>query len=134
MSVSAFLNLKKYSLRNVKNIIFGNVNSANYDGIHLLGEGASRHLTYRAVQKISKIITKPPSDRASHSSDYVAATESESLQDNHFNCPQARYQRAQAAKSNHGGRVSGRSYADVVGSRQHKYNVPTKNFFAPLNY
>ena len=43
----------------LKNIIFGNVNSTNYDGIHLVGEGASRHLTYRAVQQISRIITKP---------------------------------------------------------------------------
>ena len=54
------------------------------------------------------------------------------LFDNHLNCPQAKYQRVQAVQSQQGSHV--KSYADVVGNRQHRYNIPTKNFFAPLNY
>ena len=41
----------------LKNIIFGTNSDPQYDGIHLIGEGATRHFTYRVLQKISKIIT-----------------------------------------------------------------------------
>ena len=44
------------SSKHLKNLIYGQPTSKNYDGIHLEGEGASRHLSYRAVQAIKPII------------------------------------------------------------------------------
>ena len=120
----------------LKNIIFGNLNSASYDGIHLVGEGASRHLTYRAVQQISKIITKPhqsetlPAPRHAHRNRNL----SEKLRQDHTNCEQARYQRSQLARDSHGVSRQARTYADVVRSSNYRYSVPTQNFYAPLNY
>ena len=88
------LDLDQYS--NLKDIIFGNGISANYDGVHLVGKAATRHFTYRAIQQISKIITKPlkpvfksnlTQTRQKHNNS------SEKLQQDHSNCEQARYQR-----------------------------------------
>ena len=43
----------------VKVIIFGNHNNHKFDGIHLVGNSAERHLTYRAVQAIRNIVSQP---------------------------------------------------------------------------
>ena len=40
----------------LRNIIFGETNNANYDGIHLRGPHAVRHFTYRAVQAVKSVI------------------------------------------------------------------------------
>ena len=40
----------------LKTIIFGNPGSRYYDGCHFRGDGASRHLTYRAILAIKPVI------------------------------------------------------------------------------
>ena len=123
----------------LKDLIYGTHENERYDGIHLIGSGASRQFTYRAILAIRPIITKPNQQqklssfrRQKHNSDnHKAGT------DNHLNCPQATYMR-QSAGRQHRGR-SGKLYSDVLKSSNQqsagkKYNVPTKNFFNPLNY
>ena len=39
----------------LKQIIYGSHGNHKYDGIHLIGSGARRHFTYRAVQAISSV-------------------------------------------------------------------------------
>ena len=41
---------------NLKDIIYGQPQSPNYDGIHLAGNAASRHFSYRAVQVMLPIV------------------------------------------------------------------------------
>jgi hypothetical protein len=43
----------------LKDLIYGQPSDAKFDGIHLIGNGAKRHFTYRASHAISVIITKP---------------------------------------------------------------------------
>ena len=122
----------------LKDLIYGTHENVKYDGIHLNGEGGSRHFTYRAIQAIKPIISKPNQDqqipsfwRQTRNTDSYRSNE-----DNHQNCPQTNYMR-QSASSGHQGRRSGKSYSDVLKSSKHStgsmYNVPTKNFFTPLN-
>ena len=147
----------------LKNIIFGNVNSTNYDGIHLVGEGASRHFTYRAVQQISRIITKPlqsatlsaPSQarrsrnlsekwRQDHNNCEQTRYQrsqarrnhnlSEKLRQDHTDCEQARYKRSQVARDSQRISQQVRTYADVVANNDYNYSVPTQNYYTPLNY
>ena len=57
------LGCDKYS--NLKTIIIGNHEHPKYDGIHLVGNAAVRHFTYRAVQAILPIVTQPYSSHQS---------------------------------------------------------------------
>ena len=121
----------------LKDIIYGSHENQRYDGIHLIGQGASRHFTYRAVQAISPIISKPNPDRKLSSFSRVRQTNyRQSDKDNHQNCPQTRHMRQSA----NGGqwKRSDRLFSEVLkGSSQQKskqmYTVPTSNFFNPLN-
>ena len=123
----------------LKDLIYGTHENARYDGIHLIGNGASRHFTYRAIQAIKPIISKP-NQHQKPSSFWRQTRNTDNYQpdrDNHLNCPQANYKR-QSASGQHGGRRSDKLYSDVFKSSNkqstgNKYNVPTKNFFNPLN-
>ena len=109
----------------LKDLIYGAENVNNYDGIHLRGEGASRHYTYRAVNAIGPVI-----NNGNISSDY------------HLNCPQARHQRQFFKVSSRFSRVKN---TDEKGNKkvqrsigredkyQHRYEVPTSNIFEHLN-
>ena len=44
------------SRSHLKNLIYGNPDNPRYDGVHLCGEGGTRHLTYRAIQAIKSIV------------------------------------------------------------------------------
>ena len=122
----------------LKNLIYGTHENTKYDGIHMLGRGASRHYTYRAIQAISPIISKPNPDKKlpCFSRKWSNSGVSRANKDYHQNCPQARYMRQSASQQP---RVrSDRLFSEVLkGSSQqetnHTYSVPTKNFFNPLN-
>ena len=125
----------------LKDIIYVAHKSAKYDGIHLVGSGASRHFTYRAVQAlqaISPAFSKPNQDQKSSSFSRGMRNNGyrQPDKDNHKSCPQAKFMN-QSAKGGQRGR-SDRLFSDVVkGSTQQKtkksYNVPTSNFYNPLN-
>ena len=109
----------------LKDLIYGAENVKNYDGVHLRGEGASRHYTYRAVNAIGPVI-----NNGNIASDY------------HLNCPQARHQRQFFKVSSRFSRVKN---TDEKGNKkvqrsigredkyQHRYEVPTSNIFEHLN-
>ena len=136
------LELECGKYRHLKNIIFGTTNNPKYDGIHLIGDAASRQFTYRAVQKLSQIITKPFHHNSQRTFRKVTdggranfPAKSVRLPENvqnagHTDCPQARYQRHQVEK---------RSYSDVVKTPTHNlktptYNIPTNNYYESLNW
>ena len=50
------IDLQSSSSKYLKYLIFGDPSSKSYDGIHMNGEGASRHFTYRAINAIKKAI------------------------------------------------------------------------------
>ena len=136
------LELECGKYRNLKNITFGTRNNPKYDGIHLVGDAASRQFTYRAVQKIAEIITKPFQPKSQRTFRKVAGAggrasfpaKSARLPKNvgdagHTDCPQARYQRQSAT----------RSYSDDVKTPTYNvktptYNIPTKNYYESLNW
>ena len=133
----------------LKDLIYGRQTYANFDGVHLVGEGAKRQFTYRAIQAVNKIITKPLHKKpvyrqAARDEDHTNCPQAryqtiyrQSVRhEDHTNCEQARYQRRQAARARPS--VStGRLYADVVRQNtehtEYKYSVPTKNYYNPLN-
>ena len=88
----------------IKNLIFGDSNSERFDGIHMKGEGASRHFTYRTINALRQAIYPENFERA-HRSNFERAKNKESHQvrkerstwstDYHATCPQAVYQREQ---------------------------------------
>lgn len=124
----------------LKNIIYGSHGEHKYDGIHLAGQAAVRHFTYRAVQTLLPIInpsSQPSKQRnfrvknhASYREKLPAETWEQDYQ--HTNCKQAQYQR-QSARGSHGVRTSNRRYSDVLKNKDTRYSVPTKNFYDPLN-
>ena len=140
----------------LKDIIYGKQDNAQYDGIHLIGDGASRHLTYRAIQILMSIITKPcqstqrfaptrgnyrAKNRAEKDDNFTAGNRGR--KDSHTNCEQAQYQR-QSATSSGGVRRSRKSYAEVTkknmvhsqdwkNDKDIRFSVPTSNRFSTLN-
>ena len=134
------LGCDKYS--NLKTIIIGNHEHPKYDGIHLVGNAAVRHFTYRAVQAILPIVTKPYSSHQSPKTKFRAhnngrAPLASTGQDNyHTNCEQARYQRQLTSSS--GGEQNSEQTTRTEGTgfqnyEEYGYSVPTTNFFNPLN-
>ena len=95
----------------LKKLIFGNPASNAFDGIHLRGQGASRHLTYRAVQAIKPVLK----------TSLVPLS-------NHRRLSQAMSQQQQYDKQ-------AQMYRNKVGSQKVTYNIPTQNSFDVLgNY
>ena len=68
----------------LRKIVYGDINSENYDGVHLRGQHASRHFTYRAVQAIKDIINCSVNPSSAHPKDGKKS-------DFRRNCPQAKY-------------------------------------------
>ena len=126
----------------LRNLIYGKQTHDSFDGVHLVGEGGKRHFTYRAIQAVNRIITKPSHKIPDHkqSPRYDDHTNCEQARyqryNDHTNCEQARYQRRQADRSRQS-LSTRRSYADVVRNNteytEYKYSVPTKNYYNPLN-
>ena len=58
------LNIEKPG--HLKDIIYGYSSSANYDGVHLRGSGACRHLNYRAKQVLKPIVSTKFGQSLSH--------------------------------------------------------------------
>ena len=123
----------------LKQIIYGSHNDHKYDGIHLAGQAAVRHFSYRAVQTLLPIInpasqsSKHRNSRAKNRATYrVQQLPAETWDYQHTNCEQAQYQR-QSASSSHGERTSNRKYSDILKHKDNKYSVPTKNYYDPLN-
>ena len=112
----------------LRNLIYGKQTHASFDGVHLVGEGGKRHFTYRAIQAVNRIITKPFHKKPDHRQLH--------RYDDHTNCEQARYQRRQTDRSRQS-LSTRRLYADVVRKNteytEYKYSVPTKNYYNPLN-
>ena len=132
----------------IRQIIYGKMSDRNYDGIHLRGKHAVRHVSYRTVQAIRNIAVevKSKDNKRKNAKNY----------DFHRSCPQAEHQRQKlltnhrAAKSKSGDTVrniegqhtksSGQSqssaqevrYSDVVRG-QYSYSVPTQIMFQNLN-
>ena len=115
---------------NLKNLIYGKNDNPSYDGLHLVGGGALRHFTYRAVQAVYPIITKPshPTGNTTGGSKRAknGARKSDNLTEDQTKRAHSRYQ-PQSGQ----GRQGERMYSDVVNNST--YSVPTKNFYAPLN-
>ena len=108
----------------LRNMIYGDPKESSYDGLHLRGQGAYRHLTYRSVIAIGHII------RADLSSDCQEA------------CPQPICQQTQFKFPPHSGRarhvVSDRDIRPESNQRpqdkyEQRYSVPTYNIFEHLN-
>ena len=135
------IDLKCSESKHLKNIIYGNINDANYDGIHLRGKAASRHFNYRAVQVLKPIFQVTNNN---NSVDNVICG---------VNCQQTLYQRQkrtnqrtayksnskyeQDIKSNSVTLTAPhrRTYASVVqGETNYQYNIPTNNFWNNLNF
>ena len=109
------------SYTKLRDIIYGKRTNDNFDGVHLHGDGAQRHFTYRAIQAINQIIRKPFQNRK--------AINKVRKYEDHTNCEQTRYQRRHLAQR--------RSYADVARNNtphtEYSYSVPTNNYNNPLN-
>ena len=107
-------------------ILYGERGSEHYDGIHLNGVHAARHLTYRVIQALK--------------SDFLSLSKSrrnvEKITDYHRSCPQALYKARQQRAIQQSSRSQPRSssprvlYSDIVSG---SYSIPTYNRFAPLN-
>ena len=117
----------------LKDLIYGQINGRNYDGIHVRGDGAQRHFTYRAVNAVKPIL--------------CAVDEQLAAADNHTNCPQTLF-KGQSQQTSRTGKLSnyGQSEfkypkrfarakktvnngAQSYQSGQNNYSVPVKNRF-----
>ena len=133
------LNLKCSESKYLKSIIFGNPGQPNYDGVHLRGKFAGRHFTYRAVQAIKSVLERTPK-----------SVPSNQKTDCGTDCPQQRYQRQfwtnqglgfndqpwQLPRAPRSQTKSRQNRVSTVGGnfgKTNKYNVPTSNFWNPLN-
>ena len=82
----------------LKDIIYGNHENPRYDGIHFKGSASSRHFTYRIIQKLSPLLSKPnpvqPRSKFSRKTDdnnvLPARAGNWRETENHSNCPQAK--------------------------------------------
>ena len=133
---------------NIRKLLFGDARSSDYDGINFRGTGAVRHFSYRAAQAIKPVLKNiyPNIFQSSctpvhhvHVQSHRTAVDSKRYRrevnnDDHSNCEQAQYQTRKLQQT--------KSYAEAVkGDFQSKtiqrnkyYNIPTSNFYAPLNY
>ena len=97
----------------LQKLIFGNPASNSYDGIHLRGQGASRHLTYRAVQAMKPVLkTNTLPGRFS-------------LHGSHRSCPQTIFQQKQRNNQT-------QMFKTKEGSQKIAYSIPTQNSFEVL--
>ena len=80
----------------LKRIIFGDPASKDFDGIHLRGDGATRHFTYRAIQAVRQVMFPAKSNFCASSQSGRQARDippTKSGRDtDHTDCPQSQYQ------------------------------------------
>ena len=100
-------------------MIFGNPVSQQFDGVHLRIYGASRHLTYRAVQAI-----KPVLNNSVHPSKICAGCIPLT---SHQICPQAIYQQEQRRFIS-----QAQMHQNTPTGSRTIYNIPTKNSYEVL--
>ena len=109
----------------LKKIVMGNPGSPIYDGIHLLGQHAPHHFTYRAVQEIAPIL------KDSFRATYVK-TGTFNLPNYHAQCPQAQYQQRQSSRNHSQSKVPQTSQSEQSNYQygSHFYSVPVQNRFS----
>lgn len=138
----------------LKEIIYGNPENPRYDGIHLSGSESSRHFTYRVIQSIGPILSKPNAQklpRFSHHGrtnhvlparrknyNYQPGPVDQSKSEDHENCPQSNYQRKRTNQKQRNINQSEqtKTYSSAVKSGGHydyDYSVPTSNLYNHLN-
>ena len=111
------LNLEVQNSAHLRELIFGKQSSDDFDGVHLVGTGASRHFNYRAVQAMRSILSptgekvtstntrtqrcvprlavhRPENPHTAWNSYNYSAN-----YDDHTNCEQARYMRSKMSYS-----------------------------------
>ena len=101
----------------LRNIIYGDPNSSEFDGLHLRGEHAERHFNYRAIKAI-----KPTLSKYKKAEQMKKPRSTSSDPDYHATCPQTIYQREQIAarlRFMRNNQSQQRSYSEAVtGSSQ----------------
>ena len=121
----------------LKKIIYGSHSNPNYDGLHLVGHGAARIFTYRAVQTISQIIS---ARQSKNSRGFIYPTKTarrkadsyHNRDRGHASSPQTQGQSQSASGSGRGNKYA--KYSDALKNKDtNRYSVPTKNFYSPLN-
>ena len=105
------IDLQTQKYRNLRELIYGSVNSSKFDGVNLLGQGASRHFSYRLKQAVRPIIRKVEKNLG-------LSNPLPSKRSNGYGQP-----------------VGKRNFAEAVKrkSTYPVYSVPTSNRFSPLN-
>ena len=123
----------------LRNLIYGTHENERYDGIHLAGGGSSRHFTYRAIQKMKPIISKPNTDKEVPSSFRAQNANDDNKKDDHTNCQQQTYwdYMSQSASRSQRRRTD-KPYSEVLKGPSRTqgnstFTLPTRNFFNPLN-
>ena len=114
------INMELQNSSYIRKLIYGDITSEQFDGIHLKGDGASRHLTYRAVQAMKPILCSKgrkvkvfdrflKNERNSRRTFYTSETKHSEINiprpangylrghGDHTDCDQARYARGQAS-------------------------------------
>ena len=125
----------------LRDLIYGSRSSGDFDGIHLRGRGAVRHFSYRAAQLINQAVYP---DRSHGGIKYLSENRSDwrRKNDDHRNCPQAKYARAQNKRysqerktfnkgsysNNHG------TYSDAVINGPTHRTFRGQNIYNHLNY
>ena len=120
----------------LRKIVYGETKNRNYDGVHLGGQHTARHFTYRAVQAVKSLISKP-----------FNQSQDNNVKSNHRNSPQTQYQSeqrraiqrleqpGQSQRANFGhqsvGGAQGARYSDIVKGKNN-YSVPVGNRFEVL--
>ena len=126
------IDLKCSSSAHLRNLIFGHSDSENFDGIHMRGEGASRHFTYRTINALKQVIFSEKR-KETYRNKSRAYTQAKSVpDDDHSACPQTVYQMWKKVEKNlHHKIPPAKSYRPRF--NDNRYSVPTQNRFSPLN-
>ena len=136
------LNLTQDS-KYLKDLIYGQTENPRFDGIHLSGEGSSRHFTYRVVQIFKQIFQNGksksrmfPSSFSNRRNERSDRVKRQSDVDNHTNCPQANYQRIQRGnipyKARHYASYASAVKSNIRGGQTISFSIPTRNRFDQL--
>ena len=126
------IDLKCSSSAYLRKLIFGDSNSENFDGVHMRGEGASRHFTYRTINALKQVILSEKSQGTYRSKNRTYGQAKPLSNSDHSACPQTVYQMWQKIEKNFNHRApQAKSYSPRY--NDDRYSVPTKNRFSPLN-
>ena len=140
------LDLKCSESGYLRSIIFGNPGESKFDGLHLRGKFASRHFSYRAIQAILPVIKYPNCERDCPQQIYQRSiwTNQRPVFDDKVSTNKEpaftgqQWQSSRVSRNKNQGKQN-RDYADIVrrGNKNQQagaeLNVPTSNYWAPLN-